>query len=139
MTITAESISADRFEALLADASIPVVHRALWLMLWETDVRVLDLLALEVPDVDLTARRIRPGTAEGAADLGERATALLAELVGARTSGPLFAVGSPALRALPWEQTVRVAEEHGIAAHAFRASGRSHRRAEGGDAAPAPA
>ena len=138
MTITDETISADRFEALLADSAIPVVHRALWLMLWETDIRVHDLLALEVPDVDLAARRIRPGAAEEPAGLGERATALLTELVGERSSGPLFAVGARAERVLSWEQTVRVAEENGVSAHAFRASGRNHRRAAG-ESAPAPA
>ncbi|RBM11948.1 hypothetical protein DEH69_22015 [Streptomyces sp. PT12] len=56
--------------------------------------------------------------------LAERADALLARLVGDRTAGPLFAVGS---RALSWDEAVRVAKEQGHAIHAFRTSGRQRR------------
>ncbi|WP_147437695.1 hypothetical protein [Streptomyces radicis] len=116
----ADSVSFERFERLLDDESIPVVHRALWLLLWQSDVRVLDLLALEVTDVE----RIRPVAAGAESELGERADALLGRLVGDRATGPLFAVGS---RALSWDEAVRVAKEHGHAIHAFRTSGRRHR------------
>ncbi|MGK5529083.1 hypothetical protein [Streptomyces sp. URMC 129] len=113
MAISAENISIDRFERLLADESVPLVHRALWLLLWESDVRVLDLLALDVADVD------RTGVA------GERAAGLLTRLIGDRTAGPLLAVGP---RALTWDQAVRTAAGLGHAVHAFRTSGRRHRR-----------
>jgi hypothetical protein len=117
MAIMAEFIPLDRFEGLLADESIPVVHRALWLLLWESDMRVLDLLALEVS----AEPRIRPVPG---GPLADRAADLLARLVGERTTGPLFAVGP---RALTWDETVRAAGERGHAVHAFRTSGRQHR------------
>ncbi|WP_326596817.1 hypothetical protein [Streptomyces sp. NBC_01803] len=119
MAISAENITLDRFERLLADESVPLVHRALWLLLWESDVRVLDLLALDVADV------ARAGVAD------ERAVGLLSRLIGERTAGPLLAVGQ---KVLTWDQAVRTAQGHGHAVHAFRTSGRRHRRA-----APAPA
>ncbi|WP_159029767.1 hypothetical protein [Streptomyces marincola] len=115
----AESIPLDRFLRLLADESVPVVHRALWALLWESDVRVLDLLALEVADES----RIRP-QAGGA--LGGQAETLLARLVAGRTSGPLFAVGG---RTLSWDEAVRTAGAAGVPIHAFRTSGRQHRGA----------
>ncbi|ONK11478.1 hypothetical protein [Streptomyces sp. MP131-18] len=113
----AEFIPLDRFLRLLADESVPVVHRALWALLWESDVRVLDLLALDVS----AEPRIRP-PADG--DLGGLAAALLGRLAGDRTSGPLFAVGP---RALSWDEAVRTAQAGGVAIHAIRTSGRQHR------------
>lgn len=111
MTLTADPVTAERLDELLADNSIPVVHRALWLLLWEGEHRVLDLLNLGVSDVRLT-------------DFGDRAARLLRELIGDRKSGPLFAVGE---RALAWEQAILVAEEHGHVVHAFRTGGKRHR------------
>ncbi|MDT0322561.1 hypothetical protein [Streptomyces millisiae] len=115
MTITVENITLTQLEELLADESTPVVHRALWALLWESEVRVHDLLTLDVTEV-------------GVGEFGERAGALLAELIGERTAGPLFAVGE---RALTWEQAVRAAGEREIAIHAFRTGGKAHRRALG--------
>ncbi|WP_052848308.1 hypothetical protein [Streptomyces avicenniae] len=126
MTITADPLTPDRFDALLTDATVPVVHRALWALLWETDIRVLDLLALDVTDAAPDGRRIRPG----APPLGPRAAALLAELVGARESGPLFAVGRAAERLLTWEEAVRVATGRGLAIHTLRATGKAYRPRE---------
>ncbi|WP_159001013.1 hypothetical protein [Streptomyces sp. SBT349] len=113
----ADSIPFDRLERLLDDESIPVVHRALWLLLWESDVRVLDLLAIDVAEV----ARIRPAPER---PLGKRADGLLDRLIGDRVAGPLFAVGP---RALSWDEAVRAARAHGHAVHAFRTSGRQHR------------
>ncbi|MDT0342640.1 hypothetical protein [Streptomyces litchfieldiae] len=113
----ADFIPHDRFEALLADESIPVVHRALWLLLWDSEVRVLDLLALDVADEP----RVRP-PADSAH--GARAAELMDALIAGRASGPLFAVGP---RALSWVEAVRVAGEHGHQVHSFRTSGRQHR------------
>ncbi|MFP8964371.1 hypothetical protein ACLIYP_27980, partial [Streptomyces nanhaiensis] len=77
MTLTDERITAARLEELLRDDSIDMAHRALWLLLWEGDLRVLDLLSLEIQDVDLPARRVtgvcgRP-VPEGEGDISERA------------------------------------------------------------------
>ncbi|MFR9723955.1 hypothetical protein ACL02R_11405 [Streptomyces sp. MS19] len=123
MTIMADPLTPDRFDAFLADTSVPVVHRALWALLWETDIRVLDLLALDVAETDLDTRRIRPG----APPVGPRAAELLAQLVGTRTSGPLFAVGRAGERALTWEEAVRVATGRGLAIHTLRAAGKTYR------------
>ena len=117
MTIMAGSISFARLEHLLDDESIPPVHRALWLLLWESELRILDLLALDVADVP----RIRPSV--GGA-LGERAADLLGRLTDGRTAGPLFAVGT---RALSWDEAVRAAGGQGHPIHAFRTSGRRQR------------
>ncbi|MET2715360.1 hypothetical protein ABXV03_06375 [Streptomyces harbinensis] len=132
MTTTAESVTLDRLTALLSDESIDIAHRALWQLLWESEVRVMDLLSLEVPDIDLGSRRIRPEAASRAAALpdggdipiSERAATLLTAAIGDRTSGPLFAAGP---RALTWEEATRAAVEHGCAIHAFRIGGKRHR------------
>ncbi|TDC77028.1 hypothetical protein [Streptomyces hainanensis] len=125
MTITVENITPTQLEELLGDEGTPVVHRALWALLWESEVRVHDLLSLEVTDVGLDEREMRTV----AARFSERAGALLAELVGDRETGPLFAVGE---RALTWEEAVRAAGDREIAIHAFRTGGKSHRRGLGG-------
>ncbi|GAA3624060.1 site-specific integrase [Streptomyces fenghuangensis] len=131
MTLTDERITAERLEELLADDSIDMAHRALWLLLWEGDLRVLDLLSLEIQDVDLRARRVTGvcgrAVPEGEGDISERAAGLLREVVGDRESGPLFATGN---RALGWEQVMLTAGEQGHAVHEFRAGGRLHRRGE---------
>ncbi|GAA3870522.1 hypothetical protein [Streptomyces sedi] len=141
MKITAESITPERCDVLLADESIPVLHRALWQLLWETDIRVLDLLSLDVREVDLAGGRIvrtgtsRPaGTAGGVGTaepvpLGARSLALIAPLIADRTKGPLFGAGNERLRALSWEEAVRGAQEHGQAIHAFRTAGKRYREA----------
>ncbi|SOD60907.1 Phage integrase family protein [Streptomyces zhaozhouensis] len=130
MKIMAESITPERCDALLADDSIPVLHRALWQLLWETDIRVLDLLSLDVREVDLAGGRIvRTGTGStaGPVALGARSLALLAPLMADRATGPLFGAGNERLRALSWEEAVRGAQEHGQAIHAFRTAGKRHR------------
>jgi len=138
MTLTEERITAERLEELLADDSIAMAHRALWLLLWEGELRVLDLLSLGVGDVDLAERRVTgvSGRAvpedEGA--FSERAATLLRQLVGAREVGPLFAMGE---RALGWEQVVQTAGEQGHAIHAFRTGGKLHRQEPETDAANA--
>ncbi|MGP3948099.1 hypothetical protein [Streptomyces sp. 7N604] len=112
MTLTADTITAERLEELLADQSIPVVHRTLWLLLWEGEVPVLELLSLDVGDVALDS-------------FGERATALLSELIGDRDAGPLFSVGS---RSLSWEEAVQAASDQGHGIHAFRTGGKRSRQ-----------
>lgn len=130
MSTVAENITDERLEELLADESIDPVHRALWLLLWEGDLRVQDLLSLEVGDVRLEERRVRTtggSVARGeGGEISQRAAALLARLVADRTSGPLFAVGT---RALTWHEAVQAAGEQGCALHAFRSGGRRTRAA----------
>lgn len=131
VTLTTETITADRLEELLADDSIGTVHRMLWLLLWEAELRVLDLLSLDVGDVRPDERKviIPAGTAGGGTgtefEVTERAARLLGGLIGDRKSGPLFAVGD---RVLTWDEAVRVAQDHGYEIHAFRTGGKRHRQ-----------
>ncbi|MDT0307799.1 hypothetical protein RM780_12615 [Streptomyces sp. DSM 44917] len=115
--IAADTLTVEAFERLLADESVPVVHRALWLLLWISDKKVLDLLALQVADAD--AVRPPPGS-----PYAERADALLTALAADRASGPLFANGP---RTLTWDEAVRTAASKGVALHTFRTSGKHHR------------
>ncbi|MCF2529282.1 DUF6596 domain-containing protein [Yinghuangia soli] len=66
-------------------------ERALWTLLRESEAAVSAVLGLNVEDLDVADRRALPGTS-GRHRVAWRssAAALLAELVGARTSGPLF-------------------------------------------------
>ncbi|PJE97990.1 hypothetical protein CUT44_01705 [Streptomyces carminius] len=129
MTLTDEHITAERLAELLADDSIAMAHRALWLLLWEGDLRMLDLLSLEIQDIDLAGRRVTGvcgrEVPEGEGDLSERAVEVLGLLIADRPAGPLFAVDG---RALSWEQVMQTADEQGHPVHAFRAGGRRHRR-----------
>jgi hypothetical protein len=113
MTLMAETITLERLEELLADDSISTVHRTLWLLLWEGEVSVLDLLALDVREVNPEA------------DFSERAAGMLRELIGDRDTGPVFADGR---RALSWERAMQVAREQGHGIHAFRTGGKRHRQ-----------
>ncbi|MET8677936.1 hypothetical protein ABZW18_10160 [Streptomyces sp. NPDC004647] len=112
----AETITYERLEELLDDESIPTVHRALWLLLWEGELRVLDLLSMDV------------GEADPEGDFSERAAGMLREMIGDRETGPLFAEGE---RALSWERAVQVADEHGHRIHMFRTGGKRHRQGLG--------
>jgi hypothetical protein len=129
MTRTSQTITTERLEELLADESIDPVHRALWLLLWEGALPVIALLSLDVCDVILDERKVRPSSLKSApgqaVEVSERAARLLAEVVGGRTAGPLLAEG---FRALSWERAVQVALEHGHGIHAFRTGGKVHRR-----------
>ncbi|WP_147472686.1 site-specific integrase [Streptomyces triticirhizae] len=127
----AETITPERLDALLAEDSHPVLHRALWQLLWETDIRVLDLLSLDVAEVDRAGGRIARAGAPFPVALSERALDLLAPLIADRAAGPLFGTGNERLRALSWEEAVRGAREHGVAIHAFRTAGKRHRSRAG--------
>lgn len=128
MTIMAETISSERLEQLLADDSIAVVHRTLWVLLWEGELRVLDLLNLDVRDVVLDDHVVRLSSERvsrgGQAEFSARAATLLRELIGDRQAGPLFAMGE---RVLSWEQAMQAAGDHGCAIHGFRSGGKRHR------------
>ncbi|KAB8171103.1 hypothetical protein FH609_000525 [Streptomyces sp. 3MP-14] len=127
----AETITPERLDALLAEDSIPSLHRALWQLLWETDIRVLDLLSLDVAEVDQDGGLIARAGAPFPVALSARALDLLAPLIAGRAAGPLFGTGNERLRALSWEEAVRGAREHGLAIHAFRTAGKRHRSRAG--------
>ncbi|MDT0265583.1 hypothetical protein RM844_04675 [Streptomyces sp. DSM 44915] len=134
----AETITPERLDALLADETIPAVHRALWQLLWETDIRVLDLLSLDVAEVDGEhGQVVRSGTSP--VTLGPRALELLAPLLADRAKGPLFGTGTARVRALSWEEAVRGARAQGHAIHGFRTAGKRHRAPTAPPAAAPPA
>ncbi|MDF3289725.1 MULTISPECIES: hypothetical protein [Streptomyces] len=131
MTLLAENITLERLEELLADESIATVHRALWLLLWEGELPVVDLLSLDVCDVQLggagTDAVLGKDGPAGRMVLSERAVRLLRELTGEREAGPLFAVDG---RVLTWEQATLAAQQQGHGIHAFRTGGKRHRQSE---------
>ena len=130
MALLAENITLERLEELLADDSIDTVHRALWLLLWEGELSVVDLLSLDVCDVrtDETGTRtlLGKGDPDGHMELSERAIRLLRELTAQRQTGPLFAMDG---RALTWDQATQAAQRQGHGIHAFRTGGKRHRQA----------
>ncbi|MGW7248835.1 tyrosine-type recombinase/integrase [Streptomyces decoyicus] len=117
---------------LLADETIPVAHRALWALLWEGEVRLVDALSLDVRDLDLDARTVRVDYAKRsalgavAAPIGDRAAALLRRAADGHAEGPaLHTDGRPISRGT----AARRARSAGAGSiHAFRSSGQAHRR-----------
>jgi integrase len=124
-------VSAERFQELIADERIPVEHRALWALLWEGELRLDDLLSIDVRDVDFEAHTIRaehPAKAEGVAvvPFGARAGSLLWLAVGDSDAGPaIHRAGRPVSR----EAAMRVAQAAGVSVHGFRLGGQWQRRA----------
>ncbi len=81
-------------DTALADQAVPAAVRAVWQLLRESEVRLDEVLALDVPDAELDDRLvvIRASKEGGVFEAGVTASAagLLRELIGTRTSGPLF-------------------------------------------------
>jgi integrase len=125
-----EAVTLDRLHALLDDDSIPVTHRILWLILWQSDIRLGDLLSLDVRDVDWEGRTLPVDFPKTERDprrvrVSEQAIDGLREMVGARDSGPLFVAesGGP----LSKESVARVAQRVGVGIHGFRLGGQQAR------------
>lgn len=83
-------------DTALADLSVPLAVRVVWQLLWESEVRPDEVLALDVPDAELDDRLvvIRDSKEGDLFETGITASAagLLRELIGPRTEGPLFTV-----------------------------------------------
>lgn len=81
-------------DSALADPAVPVAVRAVWQLLWESEVTLDEVLALDVPDAELLDRVvvIRHAKEGGVFEAGISVVAagLLRDLIGARTDGPLF-------------------------------------------------
>jgi integrase len=81
-------------DTALADLAVPAAVRAVWQLLWESEVTVDEVLALDVPDAELDDHLVVVREAKGAGvfEVGvtPSAVGVLRELVGARTDGPLF-------------------------------------------------
>ncbi|WIM95179.1 RNA polymerase sigma factor [Actinoplanes oblitus] len=109
-------------------AGVPVRERVLWAMVRESAAPIGAVLALDVDALDLAGRR-GPGVT-----WGERTAALLPELIGSRTRGPLFLSDrrpAPARRPQPADlcpETGRRRLSYERAAHLFKqATGRTLR------------
>ncbi|MFG3046201.1 tyrosine-type recombinase/integrase [Streptomyces sp. NPDC048241] len=125
-----EFVTLDRLRGLLYDESIPMTHRVLWLILWQSDLRLGDLLSVDVRDVDWEARVVPVDFPKTAHDprhvrISEQAIDGLRKIVGSRDSGPLFAseTGGPLSR----EAVTSVARRAGVSVHGFRLGGQQAR------------
>ncbi|MFI6854445.1 tyrosine-type recombinase/integrase [Streptomyces sp. NPDC050416] len=125
-----DAINEEDYRHLIADESIPLLHRALWALLREGELRLGDLLSLDVRDVDLAARTApvdfpkrerEPRTVP----FSEQAAGMLRELIGDRDAGPLFV--SPAGSPLSKDDAVSVAQRAGVSIHGFRLGGQQQR------------
>lgn len=93
-------LTARERSSCLSDPRAPLVHRTLWRLLDEFDVRIGELLAMKIPDVALDSGLLRFAEAKyGPKEISitSEAAADLAQLIGARTSGPVF-VGEDGIR-----------------------------------------
>ncbi|MEV6565913.1 tyrosine-type recombinase/integrase [Streptomyces kronopolitis] len=131
---TTRELSPERVGELVADAATPVVHRALWAVLWDGELRLADALSADVRDVSFESGTITVdlplrGRGPVALPMSDRTAALLREAIADRTEGPLLVSdsGNPLSR----EAAIRRAQTAGVGIHAFRYSGRLHREAPG--------
>ncbi|MEU6138761.1 hypothetical protein ABZ848_00190 [Streptomyces sp. NPDC047081] len=83
-------------DTALADQAVPPAIRAVWQLIWESEVGLDEVLAFDVPDAELDDRLvvIRHAKEGGVLEAGVTVSAanVLRELIGARTEGPLFTV-----------------------------------------------
>jgi integrase len=87
------ALSRGDVEQLLTRDDLPIRERTLWRMLYETAARASEVLALDVPDLDLRNRRAKVRRKGSAIDVivWQTGTArLLPRLLAGRTSGPVF-------------------------------------------------
>lgn len=80
-------------DRLVTDKRIPLADRALFAMLYSTAARAEEVLRLDVTDLDRANRRahtIRKGGKEDELLYDTRTARLLGQLLGRRTSGPVF-------------------------------------------------
>lgn len=84
-------------DTALANPAVPAAVRAVWQLLWESEVRLDEVLAFDVPDAELDDRLvvIRHAKDAGVYEAGITVSAAnaLRELIGTRTDGPLFTLG----------------------------------------------
>ncbi|MGQ4490070.1 hypothetical protein ACN6LM_000499 [Streptomyces sp. SAS_281] len=110
-------------DSALADPAVPDTVRAVWHLLWESEVTLDEVLALDVPDAELLNRVvvIRHAKEGGVFEAGISVVAshLLRELIGARTEGPLFTLGERRLTKVRVAAAFRAATG-GRTVHALR-------------------
>ncbi|MEV4907078.1 tyrosine-type recombinase/integrase [Streptomyces albidoflavus] len=110
-------------DTALADPMVPLAVRAVWQLLWESDVRPDEVLALDVPDAELDDRLvvIRHSKEGDLFETGITAAAasVLRELIGTRTEGPLLTVDGHRLSRAEVANAFRAATS-GRTLHALR-------------------
>lgn len=121
-----EAVTLDRLHDLIDDQSIPMTHRVLWMILWQSDIRVGDLLSLDVRDVDWDARTLPVDFPKLERDprtvkISEQAVDGLREMIGDREDGPLFV--SESGKPLSKDAAARAAQQAGVSIHGFRLGG----------------
>lgn len=87
------ALSRAEIDRLLTRSDIALRERVLWRLLYESAARAAEVLALDVPDLDLANRRAKVRRKGGAADIitWQTGTArLLPRLLNGRKTGPLF-------------------------------------------------
>jgi integrase/recombinase XerC/integrase/recombinase XerD len=98
------ALQREQVDQLLDDAQHPLRDRLLWRMLYETAARSAELLALDVPDLDMPNRCARVRRKGGAMDVivWQTGTArLLPRYLKGRAEGPLFVTERRARVPLP--------------------------------------
>lgn len=93
-------LDADQLRTLFA-LRVPLREKTLWRLLHETGGTVESVLALDVDDLDLPARRTRSRPGRPALRWGPGTARLLPLLVAGRTDGPLFLTDRRAHRSVP--------------------------------------
>jgi integrase len=118
-------------DTALADLTVPLAVRTVWQLLSESDVRLDEAVALDVPDVELTDRLVvLHDTKEGGAyeaEITATAAAALAELIGSRPSGPVFTVEARRLRKEEVAARFRAITGKSVHALRFTQEARRHR------------
>jgi integrase len=133
MTMNVTVMSEARFASLLANARVPVEHKALWSLLWDAEMRLTDALSADVRDLDRRESTVvsengkSGGSARQRVPLSDRTMRLLDRVIRDRAHGPLFVnvAGDPLSR----EAVQRWARSVGHSVHAFRLGGQVARRA----------
>lgn len=109
-------------DTALADLSVAPVVRLVWQLLRESDVRLGEAVALDVPDLELAEQLVvLRETREGGvyeAGITFSLAAQLQELIGTRQNGPLFTMDGRRLRAD--EVANRFRKTTGKSVHALR-------------------
>ncbi len=126
-----DAVTPEHLQQLLVDESIPAAHRALWALLWDGELRLDDLLSIDVRDIDFTSHTIvvdhpakmqEPLTAPFSGWAGE----LLRQAIGGEREGPaLHQNGRP----ISHETASRTARRAGVSIHGFRLGAQKQRQA----------
>lgn len=122
------ALSRDQLEELFTSSRFPLRDRLLWRVLYETAARSSEILALDVPDLDMPNRSARVRRKGGALDIvvWQTGTArLLPRYLQGRTDGPLFVTERKARVELPpsdLDSRGRARLAYATAAEAFKAA-----------------